>query len=86
MSGREGGKLKPLKQPKKEKKELDDVSARTKTRVCLWVLKLFYFPQEDMEQQKKNKEQQKKLEEARKIAAQKGPLSKQFFCVMEAFF
>jgi hypothetical protein len=29
-----------------------------------------------MEQQKKNKEQQKKLEEARKIAAQKGPLSK----------
>ena len=26
MSGREGGKLKPLKQPKKEKKELDDVS------------------------------------------------------------
>ncbi len=30
MSGREGGKLKPLKQPKKEKKELDEVSARTK--------------------------------------------------------
>lgn len=25
MSGREGGKLKPLKQPKKDKKELDDV-------------------------------------------------------------
>ncbi len=29
MSGREGGKLKPLKQPKKEKKELDEVSAKT---------------------------------------------------------
>ena len=25
MSGREGGKLKPLKQPKKDKKELEDV-------------------------------------------------------------
>jgi hypothetical protein len=28
-----------------------------------------------LEQQKKNKEQQKALEDARKIAAQKGPLS-----------
>ncbi len=26
MSGREGGKKKPLKQPKKDKAELDDVS------------------------------------------------------------
>ncbi len=39
-----------------------------------------------MEQQKKNKEQQKKLEEARKIAAQKGPLSKQLFCINVNFF
>ena len=55
MSGREGGKKKPLKAPKKEKGEMTE---------------------EDVEQQKKNKEQQKALEEARKIASQKGPLSK----------
>lgn len=55
MSGREGGKKKPLKAPKKEKGEMTE---------------------EDLEQQKKNKEQQKALEEARKIASQKGPLSK----------
>ena len=33
--------------------------------------------EEDIERQKKLKEQQKKLEEAKKIAGQKGPLSKQ---------
>ena len=55
MSGREGGKKKPLKAPKKEKSELTE---------------------DDVEHQKKMKEQQKALDEAKKIAAQKGPLSK----------
>lgn len=54
MSGREGGKKKPLKAPKKDKAELDD---------------------DEIEQQNKRKEQQKALEEAKKIAAQKGPLT-----------
>ena len=43
MSGREGGKLKPLKQPKKEKKELDDVSARTKKRSLFMSFKIHFF-------------------------------------------
>jgi len=31
MSGREGGKKKPLKQPKKDKKDLDEVQQNTYT-------------------------------------------------------
>lgn len=53
MSGREGGKKKPLKAPKKEGKELDD---------------------EDQAFRAKQKEAAKAVEEAKKKAAQKGPL------------
>lgn len=53
MSGREGGKKKPLKAPKREGKEMDE---------------------EDQAFHAKQKEAAKAIEEAKKKAAQKGPL------------
>ncbi|GAA52643.1 hypothetical protein CLF_108505 [Clonorchis sinensis] len=53
MSSREGGKKKPLKQPKKTQQEMDE---------------------DTMMQKQKKREEQKKLEEARALAASRGPI------------
>ena len=54
----QGGKKKPLKQPKKEKGELDE---------------------DDVKNQERLKAEKKALEDAKKVAAQKGPLSEFLF-------
>jgi hypothetical protein len=69
MSGRQGGKLKPLKQAKGDPKLMLDVS-------CLIRANFRANFQEDIEFKKKQAEEQKKLKEAANAAAKKGPMGK----------
>ena len=71
MSGREGGKKKPLKAPKKQGGDLDEddkVSPKNTwhTDQYLWFLSQAF--------QAKQREEQKKLKEMQAKAAGKGPL------------
>ena len=71
MSGREGGKKKPLKAPKKQGGDLDDDDkVRMKTRHVSTNIYGF-LPQAF---QAKQREEQKKLKEMQAKAAGKGPL------------
>ncbi|KAI9142984.1 hypothetical protein BKA69DRAFT_1063681 [Paraphysoderma sedebokerense] len=82
MSGRQGGKLKPLKKPKKDKGDVDEVQVclqlinlpPVKVDVCL--LLVFYLPvmQDEMAFKQKQREEQKKLQELRAAASKGGPL------------
>ncbi|XP_026316343.1 translation machinery-associated protein 7 homolog isoform X1 [Hyposmocoma kahamanoa] len=70
MSGREGGKKKPLKQPKKDSKELDedDVALKQKLKEQQKALQSHITSQADEVIRRKGKK------EAKAKAAQKGPL------------
>ncbi|KAM9272021.1 translation machinery-associated protein 7 isoform 1-T1 [Cariama cristata] len=79
MSGREGGKKKPLKQPKKQSKDLDEQYTSHETS------RFGKRPSDgkahgregprDLAFKQKQKEEQKKLEEMKAKAAGKGPLT-----------
>ena len=73
MSGRAGGKQKPLKAAKKDVKELDDDD---KVLIDILIIKvwqlIFFFPQA---LHAKQREEQKKLKEMATKAAGKGPLA-----------
>ena len=74
MSGREGGKKKPLKAAKKDNKELDDDDKvldgdNIKLNFTIWNYDCFKAFQA------KQREEQKKLKEMAAKAAGKGPLS-----------
>jgi hypothetical protein len=71
MTGRQGGKAKPLKKPKQgEKVELDVSGFYLFTQPISYS---FLF-QEDLEFKKKKAEEQKKLKEAAAEASKKGPM------------
>ncbi|OXB56192.1 hypothetical protein ASZ78_016971 [Callipepla squamata] len=85
MSGREGGKKKPLKQPKKQTKDLDEGNALEYMKLLLRIpgregsersCELIALRNgADLAFKQKQKEEQKKLEEMKAKAAGKGPLA-----------
>lgn len=73
MSGREGGKKKPLKAPKKQEKDMDDEDMAFKVWLYYNFLYICFIISFSTFQQKQ-KEQQKALKEAQAKASGKGPM------------
>ena len=69
MSGRQGGKAKPLKKPKAKGKELDEDD------IAFKVTQPSLLPQTTPYVQKAQQEEKKKLAEMAKKAGGKGPLA-----------
>ena len=74
MSGREGGKKKPLKAAKKQGGELDDDDKVGRAQSSSWLSENFIHVFSVQAFHAKQREEQKKLKEMQAKAAGKGPL------------
>lgn len=76
MGGREGGKVAYKKNPKKEVKELDEVTNQLVVLLVKFHQSLIIPSQSDIEFKKKQAEEAKKLKELQEKAKKGGPLGK----------